>query len=62
MAYAIYVSVNYLAVIRKPLYLAALFTPTARTVCQINCIENRTMVSVTLVVTAYSQEQKRSIR
>lgn len=56
------VSVYDITVVRKPLDLAALFAASTRTVRQINCIKNRTMVSVALAVPAYSQEEKRRIR
>ena len=56
------VSVHDITVVRKSLDLPALFAASTRTVRQINCVENRTMVSVALAVPAYSQEEKRGVR
>ena len=62
MTTAVNVSVNYLAIIRKALDLAPLFAASTRTVRQINCIENRTMMPVALAVAAYSQEEQSRVR
>lgn len=56
------VSVYYLAVVSKPLDLAALFTPATRTVGQINGVKDLTMVILTALVLTNSQKDEGSIR
>lgn len=56
------VSVNDLAVISQTLNLAALFPTAARTMRQIDCIQNRTMMGFTPCISAESKENKSSVR
>ena len=56
------IGINYVRQVNKPLNLAALFTPTACTVRQINCVQNRTVMPVALIISSKPQKHKRRIR